>query len=165
VEQPAIQHCVERAPQTLKRECIGGGEPNLDAAVIGLLSGDRQGRLSYVNAKNRQSQRGDVKSVLTRPAARVEHSSRESAIGGQPHYCRLRPTDVPGRRAVVIRRVPWQPGQPFVTGWAPTTERIVGQLRPFLATGLVSSWWHASQPAKLQHATPFPDRAVAPKLN
>ncbi len=96
-----------------------------DPTVVGLRSGDRQCRLSHVNAQHRQSQRGDVKSVLAGPAARIEHRSGESAFGCQPHDCWLRHANVPRRRAVVVRRIPGQSRQPFVAGWVPTTERIV----------------------------------------
>ena len=53
---------------------------NLDPTVGGLLSGDRQCRLSHVNAQNRQSQRGDVKGVLAGPAARIERVSATERI-------------------------------------------------------------------------------------
>jgi hypothetical protein len=33
--------------------------------------------------------------------------------------------NIPGRRAVAVRRIPGQPCHPFVTGWLPPTERIV----------------------------------------
>jgi hypothetical protein len=66
-----------------------------------------------------------VKSVLAGPAARIEHRSGESAHGCQTHDCRLRPTNIPRRRAVVVRRIPGQSCQTFVTSWVPTTERIV----------------------------------------
>src|SRR5881409_2404931 len=82
---------------------------------------------SFGNAQNRQAQRGDVKSVLAGPAARIEHRSGESAFGCQTHYCGLRLASIPRRRAVVVRRIPGQSRQPFVTGWVPTTERIVGE--------------------------------------
>jgi hypothetical protein len=68
-----------------------------------------------------------VKSVLAGPAARIEHRSGESAFGCQTHYCWLRLANIPRRRAVVVRRIPGQPRQPFVTGWVPTTERIVSE--------------------------------------
>src|SRR5262249_26938702 len=71
------------------------------------------------------SQRGDVKSVLASPAARIEHRSDESAFGCQTHYCWLRLANIPRRRAVVVRRIPGKSRQLFVTGRAPTTERIV----------------------------------------
>jgi hypothetical protein len=66
-----------------------------------------------------------VKSVLAGPAARIEHRSGESAFGCHTHYRWLRHANIPRRRAVVVRRIPGQSRQPFVTGWAPTTERIV----------------------------------------
>src|SRR5262249_15623348 len=77
-------------PQTLQLERVSRSELNVDPAVVGLLSGDRQRRLGYVNAQNRQSQRCDVKSILAGPAARIEHRSGESAFGCQTHYCWLR---------------------------------------------------------------------------
>jgi len=83
VEQSAVQHRLKPAPQTLQLECVSRSELNLDPTLIGLRSGDRQCRLSQVNAQNRQSQRGDVKSVLAGRAARIEHRSGESAFGCQ----------------------------------------------------------------------------------
>jgi hypothetical protein len=135
----AVQHRVKPAPQAVQPERVSRSELNLDPTVVGLLSGDRQCRLSHVNAQHRQSQRGDVKSVLAGPAARIEHRSGESAFGCHTHYCWLRLANIPRRRPVVVRRIPGQSRQPFVTGWVPTTERIVSagsrslrQLRPFL---------------------------------
>jgi hypothetical protein len=125
VEQSAVQHRREPAPQTLQLERVRHSERNLDPTVVGLRSGDGQCRLRHVNAQNRQSQRGDVQRVLAGPAARIEHRSGEAAFGRQPRDGRLRPADVPRRRAVVVRRIPGQSRQPLVTGWAPTTERIV----------------------------------------
>jgi len=93
----------------------------------GLRAGDRQCRLSHVNAQHRPSQRGDVQGVLAGPAARIEHRSGESAGGCQPHYGWLRLANIPRRRAVVVRRIPGQSRQPFVTGWLPATERIVSE--------------------------------------
>src|ERR1019366_6848401 len=90
VEQSAVQHRLKPAPQTLQLERVSHSELNLDPTVVGLLSGDRQCRLRHVNAQDRQSQRGDVKSVLAGPAARIEHRSGESACGCQTDYCRLR---------------------------------------------------------------------------
>jgi hypothetical protein len=77
--------------------------------------------------KTDQSQGGEVKSVLAGPAARIEHRSGESAFGCQSHYCWLRLANIPRRRAVVVRRIPGQSRQPFVTGWLPTAERIVAE--------------------------------------
>src|SRR4029077_5671484 len=127
MEQSAVQHRLKPAPQTLQLERVSRSELNLDPTVVGLLSGDRQRRLPDINAQNRQSQRGDVKSVLAGPAARIEHRSDESACGCQTHNCWLRPAKIPRCRAVVVRRIPGQSRQAFVTGWVPTTERIVSE--------------------------------------
>ena len=127
VEQSAVQHRLKHAPQALELERVSRSELNLDPTVVGLLSGDRQCRLRHVNTQNRQSQRGDVKSVLARPTACIEHRSGESAFGCQTHYCWLRLPNIPRRRAVVVRRIPRQSRPPFVTGWVPTTERIVSE--------------------------------------
>jgi hypothetical protein len=67
-----------------------------------LLAGDRQCRLSHIDAQNRQSQPGYVKSVLAGPAARIQHRSGKSAFGCQTHYRWLRVANIPGRRAVVV---------------------------------------------------------------
>jgi hypothetical protein len=63
--------------------------------------------------------------VLAGPAARIEHRSGESAFGCHAHDCWLRLANIPRRRAVVVRRIPRQSRQTFVTCWLPTTERIV----------------------------------------
>jgi hypothetical protein len=102
VEQSAVQHRREPAPQTLQLEGVSSREFNLDPKVVGLRSCDRQCRLSYVNTQNRQSQRADVKSVLAGPAARIEHRSGESAFGGQSRYCWLRRTNIPRGGAVAV---------------------------------------------------------------
>jgi hypothetical protein len=125
VEQSAVQHRLKPAPQALQLEGVSRSKLNLDPTVDGFLSGNRQCRFSHINAQNRQSQRGDVKSVLAGPAARIEHRSSESAFGCQTHYCRLRLANIPRRGAVVVRRIPGQSRHPFVTGWAATTKRIV----------------------------------------
>jgi hypothetical protein len=127
VEQSAIQHCLETAPQALQMERVSRDELDVNRRSHGrgLLSGDRQCRLSYVNAQNRQSQPGDVKSVLAGPAARIEDRSGESAFGCYTHNCRLRLANIPGRRALVIRRIPGLSRHPFVAGWLPATEEIV----------------------------------------
>ena len=66
-----------------------------------------------------------MKSVLAGPAARIEHRSGESAFGCQTHYCWLRLANIPGRRAVVVRRIPGHSRHLFVTGWVPATKGIV----------------------------------------
>src|ERR1022692_3184533 len=81
VKQPAVQDRLKHASHTLQRERVSRSELNLDSTVIGLRPGNRQCRLSHVSAQYRQSQRGDVQSVLAGPAARIEHRSGESAIG------------------------------------------------------------------------------------
>ena len=98
VEQSTVQHRGKPAAQPLQSERVSDSELDLDPTVVGLCPGDRQCRGSHVNAQNRQSQRGDVKSVLAGPAARVEHRSADAACGCQPHYRWLRPADIPGRR-------------------------------------------------------------------
>src|SRR5208282_1309851 len=150
VEQSAVEHGPNHASQTLEMERVSRGELNLDAAGVrvviglglgflfglfaGLFSGDCQCRLRHVNAQDRQSRRGgaernvmrNIKSVLARPAARIEHRSGEPTFRCQTHYCWLRPADIPRRRLVaMVRRIPRQSRHPFVTGWAPATERIV----------------------------------------
>ena len=92
-------------------ERVSRGELDLDPTVAGLRPGDRQCRLSYVNAQDRQPQRCDVKRVLAGSAAPIEHRSGESAFGCQPHDGRLRPADIPRRRAVVVSDQP-AAGQP-----------------------------------------------------
>jgi hypothetical protein len=139
VEQPAVQHRRKPAAQPLQRQRVRRRERHLDSTVGGLGAGDRQGRLGHVNPQHRQAQRGQVQRVLTGPAAGIEHRASEAAVGCQPNDGRLRPADIPWRRAVTVRRIPGQPRQPFVTGWVPATERILSldswplqQRRPFL---------------------------------
>jgi len=131
IRRVAVQHRLKPAPQTLQLERVSRSELNLDPTGVGHRSGDRQCRLSHVNAQNRQSQRGDVrgdvKSVLAGPTARIEHRSGDSAFGSQTHYRWLRLAKIPRRRAVVVGRIPGQSRQPFVTGWVPTPERIVSE--------------------------------------
>ena len=127
VKQSAVQNRLKPAPQTLQLEGVSRSELNLDSTVGGFLPGNRQCRFSHVNAQDRQSQRGDVKSVLARPATRIEHCSGESALGSQTHNCWLRLANIPRRRAVVVRRIPRQSRPAFVTGGMPATERIVSE--------------------------------------
>jgi hypothetical protein len=68
-----------------------------------------------------------VKSVFAGPAARIEHRSGESAFGCHTHDDWLRLANIPRRWAVVVRRIPWQSRQSFMTGGVPTTERIVSE--------------------------------------
>ena len=126
VEQPAIQHRLERAPKTMQPERIARGELDVEPAVAGRFPGNRQRRLGHVDAHHRQSQRGEVKCVLAAPAPRIEYRTDESATGC--HACDrwLRPADVPRRGAVAVRRVPWQSRHPLVTGGTAATERVVG---------------------------------------
>ena len=146
MKQSAVQHRLKPAPQIIELERVGGRELDLDPAVVGLRSGYRQRRLSHVDAQDRQSQRGDVKSVLAGPAARIEDGSVDSAFGCQTRYCWLRLANIPRRRAVAVRRVPGQSRKPLMTGWLPTIERIVWedswsrrQLRPFSQLILLNS--------------------------
>ncbi len=102
MKQSAVQHRLEPMSQTIQLERVSRCELNLEPTRVGLLSGDRQCRLRHVNALNRQSQRGDVKSVLAGPAARIEHRSGESAFGCHTHDGWLWLADIPRRRAVVV---------------------------------------------------------------
>jgi len=51
VEESAVQHRVKPAPQALQLERVSRGELNLDPLVVGLLSGDRQCRLSQLGSR------------------------------------------------------------------------------------------------------------------
>jgi hypothetical protein len=102
VEQSTVQHRVERATQTHQLERVSHRELSLDAAVLGLLPGHRERGLSHVDAHHLQPQRGDVKSVLTGPAAHIENRANEPASGRQAHDRRLWPANVPGSGAVVV---------------------------------------------------------------
>jgi hypothetical protein len=54
------QHRLNHAPQTLQPERSTAAN-SIDPTILGLLSGDRQCRFTYVNAQNRQSQRGNMR--------------------------------------------------------------------------------------------------------
>jgi hypothetical protein len=62
-------------------EGISCGELGFDAAIAGLVSGNRECRLGYVDAQDRESQGGDEQSVLAGPAACIEYGSGESTFG------------------------------------------------------------------------------------
>jgi hypothetical protein len=104
-----------------------------------------------------------VKSVLAGSAARIEHRSGESTLGCQTHDRRLRPADIPRRGAVVVRRIPRQSRHPFVTGWTPTTERIVSHRfvgchsSIFVPSGsrIQANLPFGSESSRLRTATPF----------
>jgi len=68
-----------------------------------------------------------VQSVLAGSAAGIEHRPGEPAFGCQTRYGWLRPADIPRRRPVVVRRIPGPSRLSFVTGWVPTTKRIVSE--------------------------------------
>jgi hypothetical protein len=143
-------------------------ELNVDSTFVGLLLGDRQRRLGNVNTHNRQSERGDVKSILAGPTARIEHGASQSASGCQTHNGWLWSANIPRWRSVVVRRIPGPPRHPFVTGWASTPERIVReascsirQLRPVPANDLVTlSWeWQSAIAEADARCVPCPTRS------
>jgi hypothetical protein len=68
-----------------------------------------------------------MQGVLAAPAARIENCSVEFAFGCQTHDCWLRLANIPRRRPVMVRRIPWQSRHPLVTGWVPTIEWIVNE--------------------------------------
>src|SRR4051794_163949 len=124
MEQSAVQYGVKRAPESRQLERVSRSEFNLDPTVVSFLSRDGQRGFRHVNAQNRPSQRADVKRVLAGPAARIEHRSGKVARGCQTHDRWLRPANIPGWRAVSVRRIPRQSRQPFVARWVPAIERI-----------------------------------------
>jgi hypothetical protein len=67
-----------------------------------------------------------VKGVLTGPASRIKNLAGECAFVGQTQDRRLWPSDVPGRGAIEVRRIPGLTGMPLVTGWSAPAVRIVG---------------------------------------
>ena len=54
MEQPAVQQRLKPPHQTLQLERVSRSEFNLDPTVVGLLSGDRQGRHSHPFDTRRQ---------------------------------------------------------------------------------------------------------------
>ena len=60
VEQPTVEHGVERASQPLQFERIGGGEFDSETACLGLLAGHGQRRFRDLDAQHRQAQGGQV---------------------------------------------------------------------------------------------------------
>ena len=80
VEQSAVQHRLKHATQTPQLKRVSHREPSLDPTVLGLLPGDRQCGLSHVNDQDLQPQRGDMKSVLAGPAARIENRANEPRL-------------------------------------------------------------------------------------
>jgi hypothetical protein len=124
VEQPAIEHRLEHAAQTVQVQGIGNHEVSVDAASRGLLARDRQCGLSHIDSQDVRAQRGDVKGVLTRPASCIEDCAGESAGARQTQYRRLWSSEIPGRRPIEVRRIPGLTRPPFVTGWLPPAVRI-----------------------------------------
>jgi hypothetical protein len=119
IRSPApSETCAPNAPM----ERVSRSELNVDPTVVGFLPGDRPCCVRHVNAQNRQarrqSQRRDMKSVLAGPAARVAHRPT-NLRGCQTRDGWLRPSNMPWRRAVMVRRIPGQSRQPFVVGCRP----------------------------------------------
>ena len=83
-------------------ERVSRSELNLEPLVASLLPGDCQYPLSPVPSQNRQSQRGDQKSVLAGATTQVEHGSRASAFRCQTHYGWLRTANIPRRGSIVL---------------------------------------------------------------
>ena len=126
MEQPAIKHRLKHSTKTVQVEGIGNNELSVYTATRGLLPRDRQRGLCYVNSENVQPQRGNVKGVLTCPASCIEDCAGECAFARQTHDRRLWLSDVPGGRAIEVRRIPGLTRPPLVTGRPPAAEWIVG---------------------------------------
>jgi hypothetical protein len=114
VEQPAIEHRLKHSAQTVKVQGIGNHEVGVYAATRGLLPRDRQCGLSHIDSQNVQSERGDVKGVLAGPASCIEDRAGECAFARQTQYRWLWSSNVPGRRAIEVRRIPGLTREP---GW------------------------------------------------
>jgi hypothetical protein len=119
VEQPAVEHRLEHSAQTVQVQGIANNELSVHAAARGLLARDRQCGLCHIDSHHVQPQRRNVEGVLACPASGVEHCAGECAFARQPHYRRLWFSNVPGRRAIEVRRVPGLACPPLVTGWLP----------------------------------------------
>ena len=102
VEQPAIEHRVEHAAETLQVQGIGDREVSGYAATRRLLPSDRQCGLCHVDSQNGQPQRRNVKGVLACPASCIEDGAAECAFARQTDYRGLRFAGVPGRRTIEV---------------------------------------------------------------
>ena len=127
VEEAAIEDRVEGPIEPIESQCVGDQEGRIEPTLGRLPPRLRQRGRSHVDADGRQSQRGQLERVLTSTATDVEHPAGERTAIGEPNHRRLRATDIPGRRPVLIRAVPVPPGLPFVPGRCPV--RIVGGCR------------------------------------
>ena len=105
VEQAAVKRSVEGLPEVGQRERIGDEEGGREPPGGGLLLGTGDGGGRGIYPGDLDAPRGQVQRVLARPAAQVDHGAREGARFRKPLDDRLRPADVPGRRAVPVRPV------------------------------------------------------------
>jgi hypothetical protein len=117
VKQPAIEHRLKYVAQTAQVQGIGNHEVSVYAATRGLLPRDRQCGLSHIDSQDVQPQRGDVKGVLACPASRIEDRADACAFARQTQYRRLWSSNVPGRRAIEVRRIPRLTRPPLMTRW------------------------------------------------
>ncbi len=143
MKQRAVEHRVEHPAQTIEVESVTNNEVGFDAARRCTLARDRHGTPSHVDSENVDPVGGEVKGVLARPAARVEHRAGEHARARQTHHRRLWCSNVPGGRTIVVRRIPWLAGTQLMTGRLPPAIRVLGSescLRsyelPLVATGI-----------------------------
>ena len=126
VEQPAIEHRVERAIETIQVQGIGSRELRVETAIRSLLPGERQRGLGHVHAKNLEPERRYEKGVLARSAPGIKDGAGEGAFARQTDHRRLWLADVPGWRGTKVGRVPRLARPPLVNGWPAPAVRIVG---------------------------------------
>ncbi len=107
---------------------------------------------SAVSATSTPRMCSPVKGVLACPASCIEDCAGERAFVRQTQYRRLWSSNVPGRRAIEVRRIPRLTRSPLVTGWLPPAVRIVGSdsgplghLRSLPATGVAEPHYRMQQ--------------------
>ena len=105
VEEAAVKSCVEGLPEVRERERVGDEEGGRESAGGGLLLGTSDSGGRGIHPGDLEAPRGQVQRVLAGPAAHVDHGAREGARFRKPLDDRLRPADIPGRRAGPVRPV------------------------------------------------------------
>ena len=125
MKQRTIEHRVEHSAKTVEAEGVRNDEVSVDAADHRALARDPDGGRSHVDSEKAHPVGGEVKSIVAGPAARVEHRTGKHARVRQTHHRRLWCSDVPRRRTIAVRRIPWLAGIPLMTGWLSPAIRIV----------------------------------------
>ena len=106
MEDARVDHGPEGSSERFELHHVADHEGRHDAARRGLLASLRDRGRGNVDADCFESSRGEKQRVLASPATGVEHRRLDEAGVGESDECRLRPTDVPGRRGTPVGRVP-----------------------------------------------------------